>query len=120
MLYRFNGANFADLLRMKWSQIDGDYIFFTRKKTEDTRKNNKKPIIVPISEKLKGSIARVGNKNSPFLLGLLPLGYDETYFKNINRKVKRNINSKLKDIQTHLNLSRPLNLGTARDCYANT
>jgi hypothetical protein len=21
MLYRFNGANFADLLRMKWSQI---------------------------------------------------------------------------------------------------
>jgi hypothetical protein len=31
LLYRCNGANFADLLRMKWSQIDGDYIFFTRK-----------------------------------------------------------------------------------------
>ena len=42
LLYRFNGANFADLLRMKWSQINGDYIFFTRKKTEDTRKNNRK------------------------------------------------------------------------------
>jgi len=42
MLYRFNGANFADLLRMKWSQINGDFIFFTRKKTEDTRKNNRK------------------------------------------------------------------------------
>ena len=58
LLYRFNGANFADLLRMKWSQINGDYIFFTRKKTEDTRKNNRKPITVPLTDKLKDSIAR--------------------------------------------------------------
>lgn len=32
LLYRCNGANFADLLRMEWSQITGDFIFFTRKK----------------------------------------------------------------------------------------
>jgi integrase len=43
-LYRCNGANFADLLRMKWSNINGKYIFYSRKKTESTRKNNKKPI----------------------------------------------------------------------------
>jgi len=68
MLYRFNGAYFADLLRMKWSQINGNFIFFTRKKTESTRKNNKKPIIVPLTDKLKDSIDRIGDKNSPFLL----------------------------------------------------
>ena len=61
MLYRFNGANFADLLRMKWSQINGNYIFFTRKKTETTSKNNRKPIIVPLTDKLKDSIMRVGH-----------------------------------------------------------
>jgi hypothetical protein len=38
-LYRCDGANFADLLRMKWSQVDGDYIFFTRMKTESIRRN---------------------------------------------------------------------------------
>jgi integrase len=54
-LYRCNGANFADLLRMKWSQINGNFIFFTRKKTESTRKNNRKPIIVPLTDKLKDS-----------------------------------------------------------------
>lgn len=120
MLYRFNGANFADLLRMKWSQINGDYIFFTRKKTEDTRKNNRKPIIVPLTDKLKDSIARVGDKNSPFLLGLLKEGYDETYFKNRNHKIRQKINQKLNDISKKLELSQPLNLGSARDCYSNT
>lgn len=120
MLYRFNGANFADLLRMKWSQINGDFIFFTRKKTEDTRKNNRKPIIVPLTDKLKDSIARVGDKNSPFLLGLLKEGYDEIYFKNRNHKIRQKINQKLKDIGKKLELSQPLNLGSARDCYSNT
>lgn len=120
LLYRFNGANFADLLRMKWSQINGDYIFFTRKKTEDTRKNNRKPIIVPLTDKLKDSIALVGDKNSTFLLGLLKEGYDEIYFKNRNHKIRQKINQKLKDIGKQLELSQPLNLGSARDCYSNT
>jgi len=120
MLYRCNGANFADLLRMKWSQINGNFIFFTRKKTESTRKNNRKPIIIPITDKLKDSIARVGDKNSPFLLGLIKEGYDESFFKNRNHKIKQQINRKLKDISDQLNLSQPLNLGVARDCYANT
>jgi len=120
MLYRFNGANFADLLRMKWSQLKGDYIFFTRKKTEDTRKNNRKPIIVPLTDKLKDSIVCVGDKKSPFLLGLLNEGYDENFFKNRSHKIRQQINQKLTDIGAKLELSRPLNLGSARDCYANT
>jgi len=120
LLYRFNGANFADLLRMKRSQINGDYIFFTRKKTEDTRKNNRKPITVPLTDKLKDSIARVGNKNSPFLLGMLKEGYDESFFRNRNHKIRQQINRKLNDIGEQLKLSRPLNLGSARDCYSNT
>ncbi len=120
MLYRCNGANFADLLRMKWSQIDGDYIFFTRKKTESTRRNNKKQIIVPLTDKIKDSIAHVGDQNSPYLLGLIKEGYDEMSFKNRNHKIRQQINRKLKDIGDQLKLSQPLNLGSARDCYANT
>ena len=119
-LYRCNGANFADLLRMKWDQIIGDYIFFTRKKTESTRRNNKKPIIVPLTDKLKDSIERIGDKNSPYLLGLLKDGYDESSFRNRNHKVKQQINRNLKDIKDELELSQPLRLGSARDCYAST
>jgi integrase len=120
LLYRLNGANFADLLRLRWSQIDGDYIFFTRKKTESTRRNNKKRITVPLTDKIKDSISGVGDKNNPFLLGLLTEGYDEETFKNRNHKIKQQINQNLRDIREQLKLSRPLQLGGARDCYASS
>jgi integrase len=105
---------------MKWSQISGDCIVFTRKKTENTRKNNKKPIVVPLSDKLRDTIERVGVRSNSYLLGLLHDGYDEVYFNNINHKVKQQINRNLADIHKQLNLSVPLQLGKARDCYAAT
>jgi len=120
LLYRLNGANFADLLRMRWSQIDGKYIFYTRKKTETTRRNNKKLITVPLTDKLLDSVSLVGDKDSPFLIGKLKDGYDEETFKNRNHKIKQQINRNLKDIRDQLKLSRPLQLGCARDCYAST
>jgi integrase len=120
MLYRCNEENFADLLRMNWNQINGNFIFFTRKKTELTGKNNRKPIIIPITDRLKDSKAHVGDKNSPFLLGLIKEGYDESFFKNRNHKIKQQINRKLKGICDQLNLSQSLNLEVARDCSANT
>ena len=120
LLYRLNGANFADLLRLRWSQIDEDYIFFTRKKTESTRRNNKKRITVPLTDKIKDSISRVSDKSSPFILGKLTEGYDEETFKNRNHKIKQQINQNLRDIREQLKLSRPLQPDSARDCYASS
>ena len=51
---------------------------------------------------------------------MLKEGYDERFFKNRNHKIKQQINRNLKDIGEQLKLSRPLNLGSARDCYSNT
>jgi integrase len=120
LLYRCNGANFADLLRMKWDQIQGDYIVFTRKKTENTRKNNKKDIIVPLTDKLKELIEKIGDKSSQYILGLLPEGYSDRFFENKNHKIKQIINRDLAKIQTKLELTTPLQLGKARDAYAST
>ena len=120
LLYYCNGANFADLLRMKWDQITGDYVIFTRRKTETTRKNNIKSIVVPITEKLRAVIDKVGDKESPYILGLLKEGYAENTFENKNHKVKQKINRNLSRISEILDLSIPLNLSGARDCYAST
>lgn len=119
-LYRCNGINFADLLRMRWDNIQGDFIFFTRKKTETTRKNNIKKITVPIDPKLQELINKVGKKDSPYILGMLREGYTESTFENKNHKVKQQINKNLKKIAQQLKLSVPLNLSKARDCYATT
>jgi len=120
LLYYFNGANFADALRARWDQIQGDYIIFTRKKTETTRKNNKKDIVVPITPKLQKLINKLGDRESPFILGLLKEGYEETTFENKNHKIKQQINRNLSIIAQKLNLPVPLNLSKARDCYATT
>lgn len=119
-LYRTNGINFADLLRMRWDNIKGGYLIFPRKKTERTRKNNIRPITVPITPKLQELIDKLGVKDSPFILGLLKEGYKENTFENLSHKVRSKFNGNLLEISNKLNLSVPLKLKTARDCYATT
>lgn len=119
-LYRANGINFADLIRMRWDSIQGGYLIFFRKKTQSTRKNNIKPITVPITPKLQELIDKVGVKDSPFILGLLEEGFAENTYENLSHKVRSNINEKLLEISKKLNLSVTLKLKTARDCYATT
>ena len=103
---------------MRWTQIQGEFIMITRKKTETTRKNNIKPIVVPVNEQLLKSIDKIGNKNSPFVLGELKDGYKENTLENKNHKIKQIINRNLSEVSNKLNLSVPLKLETARDSYA--
>jgi site-specific recombinase XerD len=120
MLYRCNGINFADLLRMRWDNIQGDFLVFFRKKTETTRKSNKKEIVVPLTNELKKLIGKVGVKESPFILGKLKEGYSDSMFENKNHKWKKIINERLEEISNRLNLSIPLRIKNARDAYATT
>jgi integrase len=120
LLYRCNGINFADLLRMKWSDIRGGCLEFYRKKTETTRKTNRKKIMVPLTKELKSLIEKVGVKGSPFILGKLNDDYTEKMFDNKNHKLKGQINAQLEIISQKLNLSVPLRTKTARDSYATT
>lgn len=120
ILYRCNGINFVDLLRMRWDHIQGDYLVFFRKKTETTRRNNKKEIVVPLTEELKKLIEGVGVKDSPYILGMLKEGYEEKMFSNKNQKWKKKINKRLDAVSKSLNLSIPLRIKNARDSYATT
>jgi integrase len=117
-LFRCNGINFVDLLRMKWAFRQGEYLIFTRKKTESTRKNNIKEITAPIIPKLQLLMDKIGDKESPFILGKLQEDYTEQMFENKLHKLRQPINQNLQIIGEKLNLSVPLKLETARDCYA--
>lgn len=120
MSYYCNGSNFVDLLRMRWTQIEGNYITLIRKKTETTRKTNIKDIVIPIDTKLQNVLDRVSVKSSPFILGLIKEGYSESTFENRNHKLKGQINANLSKIGKRLGLTTPLNFSKARDCFATT
>jgi len=119
-LYRANGMNYADLIRLKWNNIKGKYIVFTRMKTENTRKNNVKDIVVPISPNLQKIINKVGVKNSLFVLGILEEGYEEKTLANKKDWQQQKLNKCLKYISEKLKLSVDLRLKTSRDSYATT
>ena len=119
-LYRCNGINFIDLLELRWDNIQGKYITFLRRKTKTTRKNHITPIVVPVTEKLQELIDKIGDPTSPFLLGQIKEDYSEQTFENKHRKLRRQINHGLRDLSEKLQLSVPLKLETARDCYATT
>ena len=112
--------NYADLIRLKWTNIKGKYIVFTRMKTENTRKNNIKDIVVPISPNLRKIIDKVGVKTSPFVLGILNEGYDEKTISYKKDWQQQKLNRDLKYISERLGLSVDLRLKTSRDSYATT
>lgn len=118
LLYRCNGINFADLLRLRWDSKKGNCFIFFRKKTENTKKKLKQEIVVPVNEKVETIINKVGSKESPFILGFLKEGYSDENFDYMNRKMRKTINKSLKNISEKLELSITLQLKTARDSYA--
>lgn len=120
LLYRLNGINFIDLLQFRWEDIKANHLVFRRHKTKRTRRSNIRSIKVRITDKIQELFDRVGERSSPFILGLLPEGYDEVYLKNKNKKLKMRINKELRAIGKRLNLSVPLDISLARDAYANT
>lgn len=119
-LYRCNGINFVDLLRMRWSNIEGNRIRFFRKKTERTRRNNKKDINAPLTPKLQELITKIGVKESLFILGKVTETTSEATFEYKRAKLAKQINKELGIISKKLNLSVPLKLMTARPAYAMT
>lgn len=116
-LYRCNGVNMADLIRMKWSNIRGTHLVFVRMKTENT-KHAIEEIASPISPKVQELLDKVGVKDSPYILGYLNDGYNESTFRNKLKKVRRITNKNLKFICEKLDLSVKLDCGGARYAYA--
>jgi site-specific recombinase XerD len=121
LLYRCNGMNYADMFRMRWSNIVNGCLVFTRMKTEETCTVNVKDIVVPIGQKIQSLIDQVGVKDSSYILGLLNEDYQsEQDFNNKKDWESSTLNSNLKIIGQKLTLSVDLQLCTARDCFATT
>jgi site-specific recombinase XerD len=75
---------------------------------------------VPINSNLKELLGKVGVKESPYIIGKMNDQYGERTFNNKSFKIRKSINRDLKTLSEKLNLSVPLKLKTARDCYATT
>ena len=121
MLYRLNGINFIDLLKLRWDNIEGNRFVFYRHKTLKTRRNNIRPIEVVINSKVQKLLDKIGDKDSPYVIGQIKqVNYSDQYLLERNHKLKGRYNARLKKLGKRLGLTLSLDISMARDAYANT
>jgi integrase len=120
MQYYCNGVNLNDLVRLRWDNLVGNCFVIQRQKTKNTTSSRPVFIRIPLVDNLKALIEKVGNKNSPYVLGFLREHMSETQIHEKKRKVAKMMNANLKVIGKRLNLSIEFLSETSRDAYATT
>ena len=123
-----NGLNFADLVRLKWSDFNRKTNEFTfiRKKTENTSMEDIY-ISFPLFPRMKEIIVEWGNKMTandyvfPFLKGGESIAGEIRLTKNITYVVNSNLKKLVKEINSHLPeeeyLPENISTYTARHSY---
>jgi integrase len=120
MQYYCNGVNLNDLIRLRWDSMVGNCFVIQRQKTKNTNSSRPVFIRIPLVDNLKVLIEKVGNKNSPYVLGFLKEQMSEYQILEKKRRVAKMMNANLKEIGKRLNLSIELLSETSRDAYATT
>lgn len=104
-----------DLVNLKHSNVQGDFIIFTRRKTEFSR-NVSKEIKVYYTDKLRAIIDKYSKATNPYLFGVLRASMTEEERQEAKNTWKRNINKALSVIGIKLGFH--LNLACARHTFA--
>jgi len=117
--YLCNGVNFADMLKLKYSNIQNDEIYFVRSKTIRTSKV-KRELQVIVTSEMQAIIDRWGNKNrQPDSYIFDYLKGDETPLreKSIISDIVRRCNRRMKQIGEAIGI-KGISTYTARHSYA--
>ena len=114
-----NGMNVADILRLKYKNVQDGTITFIREKTKRTSKGQK--ITVEITPRMQQIIDKWGNKalgKEVFIFPILNenMGWQEKYYK-IRRETK-NLNKHIKRIARDLDIKENVSSYTARHSFA--
>ena len=117
--YLCNGINFADMLKLKYSNIQNDEIYFTRSKTIRTLKL-KRDMQVVITPEMQAIIDRWGNRNKhpdSYIFDYLKGKETPMREKAIINDVIRRTNRRLKQIGEAVGI-KGISTYTARHSYA--
>lgn len=108
--------NFADMMTLQWSDLNGDRIYYTRSKTKATFQIK---ILAPAQKIL--NYYKAQNRKTKYVFPIL-LKNDMTFnqLENRKRKILKRYNKQLKEIGELCDISKPLSSYVARHSYANS
>lgn len=118
--YFANGINMKDICRLKYSNIKGEFIEFTRAKTMRTNKKSK-PISIVLTEDLSRIIEQYGTKpkeKDKYIFDFLQNGVSEEEEMFNVKRMTRQTNMYIKRIAKKLGIESEISTYTARHSYA--
>ncbi|MES2387875.1 MAG: site-specific integrase [Bacteroidota bacterium] len=119
--YLCNGMNIKDLCNLKYQNIEGKRLVFTRQKTERTTRSNAKPIVAHLPETALAIIERWGQQHkrpSSFVFPFYNMDMDAERRLAVSLQVVRNINTWMKRIGEDLGIEAPITTYTARHTFS--
>jgi integrase/recombinase XerD len=115
--YVCNGMNPMDLAHLKWSDIDGDYIRFKRRKTA-LSSGVSRDVSVYMNDVAKDIIGRHSTSEQPYVLDVLSDMDNPTKSRNKVQNFTRKINQHLKLLAKELGLPESISIQWARHSFA--
>lgn len=119
--YLASGMNMKDIALLKFKNIDGEFIRFTRAKTLYTNRSDSRPITVHISDEISQIIIRWGNSNTDldnFVFPIIESGATPEREAALIKQFTKNVNHYLKYIAAELGIARSLSTYYARHSFA--
>jgi integrase len=117
------GMNMKDIANLRYKNIQGDKILFTREKTKRTKKANQIQIVVYLDDEAKKIISKWGgDKTTPNQFVFPIYSDDNTPLKNL-RKVEQQIkmiNKYMRKIAATLEIKQDFTFYAARHSFATT
>jgi site-specific recombinase XerD len=119
-LYFSNGINVKDFCRLRYKNIEGDFLVIKRAKTETTRRVAE-DIRIPLNDDTKATIKKYGNKkinNEAYIFPVLPPNVEAVQEHNLIQLLVRLMNDHLKLIAAELKIMANVTSYVARHSYA--
>lgn len=119
--YFANGINMADIARLKYKHISGDFIHFERAKTSRAMRSNPKVISIAINDEMRLIMNKWGNWNKAkenYIFPVLEAGLSSAQERERIKDLIWRINKALKCIAGELKFDKPLTTYTARHSFS--
>ncbi|AHM63190.1 integrase [Flammeovirgaceae bacterium 311] len=118
--FQCNGMNIKDILLLRYKDVHGDKIIFTRAKTQRATKSNQKPIVVNLTDSIKAIIAKWSQQKitgNTFIFPILNDDMDAREQMDASKNFTRFINQHLKKLAKDAGLSNDITTYWARHSF---
>jgi len=118
--YQANGMNIKDICELKFKNLSADTIVFTRSKTLRSTIRDSRPIVVVLTDFLKGIVDRYGNKDGgpdDYVFPILKEGLTGHEKRRLVQNFTRFINENIKELAKECGLNTQISTYWARHSF---